>query len=138
MLQRRLSASIWWVICENWLRNSFRNEQNVRQPQILTLLQHVYVAELKYLEHSQSGCACCGLITQLDIQILLQNYDTLCYQCIILVQFNLEFKNFFKKIFFSELNKINDSLHTDRLQIFNQKSSNCTKIKYRVVMHPTE
>ena len=53
----------WWVICENRLRNSFRNEQNVRQPQILTLLQHVYVAELKYLEHSQSECACCGLIT---------------------------------------------------------------------------
>ena len=39
---------IWWVICENWLRNSFRNEQNVRQPQILTLLQYVYVAELNF------------------------------------------------------------------------------------------
>ena len=25
--------------------------------------KHVYVAELKYLEHSQSGCAYCGLIT---------------------------------------------------------------------------
>ena len=38
MLYRRLSASIWWVICENWLRNGFRNEQNVRQLQNLTLL----------------------------------------------------------------------------------------------------
>ena len=31
ILQKRFQASSWWIIYENWLRNGFRNQLNMRQ-----------------------------------------------------------------------------------------------------------
>ena len=47
------NVAIFVNLCENRLRNGFRNEQNVRQLQILTLFQHVCVAELTLLSLTQ-------------------------------------------------------------------------------------